>query len=205
MWGDDLARMGRAGLLSLVAAALTVMTWTGVRTPIGAHVGGRAQLSVSDFRLVPVDGASTAEVVLVDYDSGRPAPGFHVEISGLASSGEQLPVTPMVDDEARGRYRATVPITPGSWMFTVRATGIPGGQEAIPVARNLTMTVSEEGKAVAPARRPGTRQAAGETESGSNLGLYLGMILAGLLAAGGTIALVGRRRARNFERHPEFG
>jgi hypothetical protein len=175
------SRFGGAVLATLVMLVVPA-------APAVAHSGGRAQLYVESVHLEPQAGGWRAELVVRDADSGRPEPRFGVQL--VAQAGDQPPVEalPLADPDGDGRYGAFVPLTAGSWSFTVKADELPGGPRALPFSRTWPATL-QAGQPLdlgATVPRPAGRGNPGRGPAVAIAGL-------GLLAA---LALLVRRRRR---------
>ena len=156
--------------------------------PAAAHSGGRAQLYVDIVHLEPQAGGWRAELVVRDADSGKPEPGFGVQLT--ATDGDRPPVGPvdLADPDADGRYMADVPLTEGTWAVTVEAAEIPGGPRAVPFTRTWPATL-QPGRAL---DLGGSGPRAADHRAGGHLPVVpLGLALAVVAAL-----IVGVRRYR---------
>ena len=109
--------------------------------PAGAHSGGRAQLYVDSIRLEPQADGWLAALVVRDADSGRPEPGFGVQVTGSGAGGAAVGPVSLADPDADGRYVGLVPMTEGGWALTVEADEIPGGPRALPFRKTWAVTL----------------------------------------------------------------
>ena len=123
----------------ILGATLAVVVL--LAAPAGAHSGGRAQLYVDSVRLEPQPDGWRAAVLVRDADSGRPEPGFGVQITAAGSGGRTVGPVDLADPDADGRYVALVPVTEGGWALTVDADEIPGGTRALPFTKTWPVTL----------------------------------------------------------------
>jgi len=165
--------------------------------PARAHTGARAQLFVSAFRVEPAGDGWVAKAKVIDYDSAKAAPGFDVSLTGTSSSGEQLPATPLVDQNAVGEYSARITLRPGSWSFVVNAQEIPGGAEAVPVRRTFGITLTPGQQAVGLLERKAA--ASGTSASGAFRLLWISLAVLVVVAILGAV-LRAVRRPRGLSR-----
>lgn len=175
---------------ALVAVALSA-------APAAAHAGGRAQLYVESVHLEPQAGGWRAELVVRDADSGRPEPGFGVQLAAQAGDRPPVEPLPLADPDGDGRYGAVVPLTAGSWSVTVKADELPGGPRALPFSRTWSATLQ--------AGQPldlGALASASAGRGGGGRGPALA--LAGLGVLGAVAHLVLRRR-RSWIRESALG
>jgi hypothetical protein len=152
--------------------------------PVGAHSGGRAQLYVDSVRLEPQAGGWRSTAVVRDADSGRPEPGFGVQITGSGPGGQAVGPVGLTDPDADGTYAAVVPPIEGRWALTVEAAEIPGGARAEPFTKTWWVTL----QAGQPLDLAGSRSTAvresgdGHSAAPSVLGLTAAAVLAGLVS-----------------------
>jgi hypothetical protein len=171
------------GLLAAVSAA-----------PAGAHSGGRAQLYVDSIRLEPQAEGWLTTLVVRDADSGRPEPGFGVELTASHPAGETVGPVSLADPDTDGRYTAIVPMTDGGWALTVEADEIPGGARAVPFKKTWPITL-QPGQ---PLDLAGSRPPASDGESGAadrTIPLLFGVTAA--IALSTLITLSRTRRQRH--------
>jgi LPXTG-motif cell wall-anchored protein len=167
--------------------------------PAAAHAGGRAQLYVESVHLEPQAGGWRAELVVRDADSGRPEPGFGVQLTAQAGD-DRSPVEPLplADPDGDGCYGAVVPLTAGSWSVTVKADELPGGPRALPFSRTWSATL-QAGQPLdlgAPASAAAGRGSGGQGPA---------LALAGLGVLGALALLIWRRRRRAWIREAALG
>jgi hypothetical protein len=180
------------------AVLATLLVLAGPAAPAGAHAGGRAQLYVDSVHLVPQAGGWGADLVVRDADSGRPEPGFGVQLAVQAGGRPPAEPVPLADPDGDGRYGAFVPLTAGSWSFTVKADEVPGGPRALPFSRTWS-GILEAGQPLdlgASLPRPAGRGSGGRGPAVAVAGL-------GVLAA--VVLLVWRRRRRTWIREAALG
>jgi hypothetical protein len=122
--------------VAVVIGALGANSSDGVRAGPG-HEDGKVELYVSDFHVHAEGDAQRAHAVLVDRDSGTPAPGFDVTLS---ATGQGRTVGPVVlAGDAEGNYTALVELDPGAWTVTIDAE--QGGSATPANATTQTFTV----------------------------------------------------------------
>ena len=153
--------MRRAARVTVAAVALAFVAAGVAAPPASAHAGDRAQLHLAAISAMPAGpGRWMLHVAVVDADSGRPAPGFRVVVSGQGRSGAFGPVD-MEDPTASGRYETAVTASSGRWSVTVKADQAPGGDPAVPLAS----TTPVEFPAGAASSTPGAAGPAMESSS----------------------------------------
>src|SRR5687767_9745772 len=163
-------------------------------TPAGAHSGGRAQLYVDSVRLEPQADGWLTTLVVRDADSGRPEPGFGVQLTASHPAGQTVGPVSLADPDADGRYTAVVPMTEGGWALTVEADEIPGGARAVPFQKTwpITLQAGQPLDLAAP-RPPPTDGESGAADR--TILLVFGVTAAVALS---TLARTGRGRTRPF-------
>ena len=181
----------RSALLATVAALAVPAA------PAAAHSGGRAQLYVESVHLEPQAGGWRAELVVRDADSGRPEPGFGVQL--VAQAGDRRPVEPLplADPDGDGRYGAFVPLTAGSWSVTVKADEIPGGPRALPFSRTWPASLR--------AGQPLDLGASALRPSGTGDGGRWPVMAIAVVALLAAVAVFARRRRRTWIREATLG
>ncbi|HEV8626478.1 MAG TPA: hypothetical protein VG034_18665 [Acidimicrobiia bacterium] len=153
--------------------------------PVGAHSGGRAQLYVDSVRLEPQAGGWRSTAVVRDADSGRPEPGFGVQITGSGPGGQAVGPVGLTDPDADGTYAAVVPPIEGRWALTVEAAEIPGGARAEPFTKTWPVTLQAGQPLDLAGSRPPTpvrESGGGHSAAPSVLGLTVAAALAGLVS-----------------------
>jgi hypothetical protein len=168
----------------IAVAVAVVLVLALPAAPAGAHSGGRAQLYVDSVRLEPQAGGWRAALVVRDADSGRPEPGFAVEITASGPGGAAVGPVGLADPGADGHYGALVPMTEGGWAVTVEANEIAGGPRAVPFRRTWPVTL-QAGQALdlagsQPSSPPG--KSAGPSAMPFVLRLMAASVLAGLVS-----------------------
>jgi hypothetical protein len=135
----------RNGLVRLaVLAVLATGGWILSFTPASAHVGNQALLYLGKLWVEPAHPAGwTVHAIVVDRDSGKPLPGFVVELTGSNSSGATLGPLTLSDPALRGDYTATVNPPPGTWTMTIDAKGLPGGAEGVPLKTTVKVRLAD--------------------------------------------------------------
>jgi hypothetical protein len=178
-----------------LTAAITTLTVSPLLSsaPAAAHSGGRAQLYVDSVRLEPRPDGWRAEVVVRDADSGRPEPGFGVQVTASTADGRTVGPTTLNDPDADGRYEALLALTEGPWTLTAEADEIPGGARAIPFRKTWPVAL----QAGHPVDVAGSRPPTGDHRSGSRA---VPLILGGTAAAAALSALLTLARTRSAER-----
>jgi hypothetical protein len=139
----------------VAGAGLVLAVLVTLATPGWAHSGGRVQLFVDRLSLHSVAGNDwTVSVMLVDADSGTPAPGF--DVFAEAKDGTNLSAeTVTLTDQGEGLYSGPLTAASGKRDIAIRAETQPGGTPGVPL-RKVYSVVLEPGKDVAiGARRPG--------------------------------------------------
>ena len=168
----------------VAGAGLVLAVLVTLATPGWAHSGGRVQLFVDRLSLHSVSGNDwTVSVMLVDADSGTPAPGFDVFAEakdGTNPSAEMVTLT----DQGEGLYSGPLTAASGKRDIAIRAETQPGGTPGVPL-RKVYSLVLEPGKDVAIGARPPGRS-----------GVGLALPLATAVAAAAIVAwfLTSRRR-----------
>jgi hypothetical protein len=174
--------------ISLLIAGVLV----GLVTPAAqAHSGSRAELFIGKPSAEPRLDGLFVTVPLRDKDSGRPEPGFAVQVEASGPGGAKIGPIQLVD-HGTGTYDALLPIRDEGWTLQIRADEAPGGASAL--SDEKTWQVSGNGEAVAGAR-PGS-----SSSSPIDGGLVLASIV-GLVVLGGA-ALFAVRRASTRGRRP---
>lgn len=132
--------------LASVLAVTTVLTGPLLTGRAGAHHGyeGPARLYLETVRLDPGADGWLARAALNDTASGKPAPGFLVEVTGSGPEGASFGPASLPDLDADGRYEAALGALPaGDWSLTLHVGDLPGGDErVIPITRTWTVTLT---------------------------------------------------------------
>lgn len=187
-------RTRRSALAAIAPIAVALASFTAVPVaPAGAHSGGRAQIYVDSIRLEPQAGGWLTTLVVRDADSGRPEPGFGVEVSASDPAGQAVGPVSLADPDADGRYTALVPMTEGGWALTVEAGEIPGGARAVRFITTWPITL----QAGRPLDLAGSRPPASEGKSGAadrTIPLLFGVTAA--IALSTLVTLTRSRRQR---------
>lgn len=137
----------RRCLLALTAVLAGALALGGppLAGPAQAHHGyeGPARLYLGAVRLDPASDGWLAQAALNDTGSGKPAPGFLVEVTGSGPDGASFGPASLADVDADGRYEAALGALPaGDWSLTLHVGDLPGGEErAIPITRTWTVTL----------------------------------------------------------------
>jgi hypothetical protein len=141
------------------------------------HEDGKVELYVSDFHVHPDGDAQRVHAILVDRDSGTPAPGFEVTMTATARGTTVGPIELTSDDE--GNYTARVELDRGTWTVTIDAR--QGGSATPAKATTQTFTIVVDD---------------GEGDAGGGT-TWRAVLLAGAgVAAVVAVAFVLRRRSR---------
>ena len=140
-----------------------------------AHSANRAELFIGEPSAEPRLDGLFVTVPLRDKDSGRPEPGFSVQVEASGPGGAKIGPIQLVD-HGTGTYDALLPIRGRDWTLQIRADETPGGASALPDEK--TWQVSGNGEAVA-GTRPGS-----SSSSPINGGLVLASIVV-LVVLGG--------------------
>ena len=169
----------------------------------GAHSGGRAQLYVDSIRLEPQADGWLAALVVRDADSGRPEPGYGVQLRGSGAGGAAVGPVSLADPDADGRYVGLVPMTEGGWALTVAADEIPGGPRALPFTKTWAVTL----QAGRPLDLAGSRPSAprGESGAGPSAVPFVLRLLAVSTLAGVVSLWIARRRRTGSELRGQLG
>jgi hypothetical protein len=187
-------RTRRSVLAAIVPIVMPLASLAALPTaPAGAHSGGRAQLYVDSVRLEPQAEGWLTTLVVRDADSGRPEPGFGVELTASDPAGQTVGPVSLADPDANGRYTAVVPMTEGGWALTVEADEIPGGARAVPFKKTWPITL----RAGQPLDLAGSRPPASEGEAGATdrtIPLLFGVAAA--IALSTLVTLTRTRRQR---------
>lgn len=138
-----------------VASAVFVFAAGPGATRSWAHAGDRVQLHLARIS-ASAEGPSEwrIHVAVVDADSGRPAPGFRVSVTGQAAGGRMFGPRELADPTRHGDYEGMVAAAPGAWSVSVQARELPGGERAVP----LDTTVSVEFVSAGQPERPAARE-----------------------------------------------
>jgi hypothetical protein len=179
--------MRKPRLLALVAGL--VLALVGPAFPAAAHSGGKAELCMRAVKVEPAetDGNYKITVNLIDRDSGERMSGYAASVEGTSANGGRIEPTPLTA-LIGGIYTAPVAASPGDWTLTIRANGVPGVGEAVPLA--VTQRISFTDKA--------TTAGAGAAGDSGGDGGAAGAIVAvvAVLALGGVgAAFVMKRKA----------
>lgn len=134
----------RRWVISLLAAIAALSVWAPVELAT-AHSDGRIELFVADLTVRASGEKHDLQALLVDRDSGDPAPGFAVSITGVGPSGASLAKTELSDRGAGNYGRATDALALGSWSFTVSAEQGPSATLAIAITKNFSLEVTVAG------------------------------------------------------------
>jgi hypothetical protein len=178
--------MRQPRLLALVAGL--VLALVGPAFPAAAHSGGKAELFMRAVKVEPAetDGSYQITVNLIDRDSGERMSGYAASVEGTNANGGRIEPTPLTA-LVGGVYTAPVAASPGDWTLTIRANGVPGVGDAVPLA--VTQRISFTDKATT---------AGAAADSGGDGGGAAGAIVAvvAVLALGGVgAAFVMKRKA----------
>lgn len=188
-------RLLRLAAALAVTAALAGPPLTGRAE---AHHGyeGPARLYLATVRLDPGADGWFARAALNDTASGKPAPGFLVEVTGSGPEGASLGPASLADLDADGRYEAALGALPaGDWSLTLHVGDLPGGDErVIPITRTWTLTL-HPGRPVDVLAR---RSPADDSPSGNAAGVVplLLSVAGGAAVLGLAVTGVARRRRR---------
>ena len=180
-------------VITLVAPAFT--------RPASAHhgSGGPVRLYLETARLEPNGADWTVRTALNDTSSGRPAPGFLVQVSGTGPDGATFGPVSLGDDDSDGRYEAGLgALAPGEWSMTVDVGDVPGGDGyLVPIHRTWPVRL-QAGQAVdLVGQAASTGKAPASSSSGSGTDLTPVLLGGGLTALAGVavVWLTRRRRA----------
>lgn len=180
-------RAGRlAGVMVTVAAG--VLAATSGRAAL-AHQGGALQVNLAKMTVTPAGSSMWHAVLLLqDQDSGAPAWGMDVTLSGTGPAGAVL--APLrLTGAGKGNYEGHFEGPAGPWTFAVHADPTPGGQVALTfdATRELALKVS----GITPAGHSSSHGGRGASEERLKV---LGVVLSAVAALGWAL-LVRRRRA----------
>lgn len=179
----------------IVAATLLApaLTW-----PASAHhgSGGPVRLYLETVRLEPTGDGWLVRTALNDTSSGKPAPGFLVQVSGTGPGGATFGPVSLGDDDSDGRYDAGLgALAAGDWSLSVDVGDVPGGDGyLVPIHRAWPVRL-QAGQALDLA---GQGASAGRAPSSSGSGTDFTPLLlgAGVVALGGVTAVGLSRRRR---------
>ncbi|HVW33640.1 MAG TPA: hypothetical protein VHL53_13965, partial [Acidimicrobiia bacterium] len=178
--------------LALLAPALT--------QPASAHhgSGGPVRLYLESVRLEPNGTDWTVRTGLNDTSSGRPAPGFLVQVSGTGPDGATFGPVSLGDDDSDGRYDADLgTLAAGDWSLSVDVGDVPGGDGyLVPIHRTWPVRL-QAGQALDLAGQ-GSPSGAGSKSSSSGGATDFAPVLlgVGLAAVAGVTGIWFTRRRR---------
>lgn len=189
----------RRRLLRLAAVlAATAVVGPPLTGRAEAHHGyeGPARLYLETVRLDPDTDGWRARAALKDTASGKPAPGFLVEVTGAGPDGSSFGPASLADLDADGRYEAALGALPtGDWSLTVHVGDLPGGEErVIPLTRTWTLTL-HQGQPLDVLARP---RDAGSSGTGTDVV----PLLLGISGATAFVSLAAMGVARRRRRPP---
>jgi len=131
--------MTRRLVLLLVAVAGLSLWMTG---PASGHTGGKVELFVARLDVTPEGSTYTVRALVVDRDSGDPAAGFAVSVSGVGPAGQSLSSLAL-DDVGQGNYQKRgIALASGNWRFQVAATQGPSATPVVPNQRTFEFIAS---------------------------------------------------------------
>lgn len=111
-------------------------------SPASAHTGGKVELFVAGLNVTPEGSAYTVRALVVDRDSGDPAAGFAVSVSGVGPASQSLSSLAL-DDVGQGNYeKHGVALAPGNWTFSVAADQGPSATPVVPGERAFELVAS---------------------------------------------------------------
>jgi hypothetical protein len=189
----------RTRLLRLagVVAVTTALTGPFLTGRAGAHHGyeGPARLYLETVRLDPGADGWLARAALNDTASGKPAPGFLVEVTGAGPDGAGFGPASLADLDADGRYEAPLGALPaGDWSLTLHVGDLPGGDErVIPITRTWTVSLHPAQPLDVLARRASPGSQSGTSAGGTIVAATAVVGMAGLVVV--FAARMRRRRA----------
>jgi len=182
------SRAGRLAGVMVMAAAGVLAAAPG--RPALAHQGGALQVNLAKMTVTPAGPSMWHAVLLLqDQDSGTPAWGMDVTLSGTGPAGAVLAPVRLTGD-GKGDYDGHFEGPAGAWRFAVHADPTPGGQVALTFDTSRELALKASGVTTA-----GHSSGHGSGGGGSGAGPeVLGVILAAVVAVGAAF-LVMRRRA----------
>lgn len=130
---------------SLGAVLAGLLLVLGAASAAHAHVGGSAELYVSGIRITPSGTAWRMEADVVDADSGNPAYGYEVTVTGTTPDGSSVRAVRLVDPQNTGTYAGTLTGPIGKWALTVTARDIPGGPIGITFTKTYHVKLTATG------------------------------------------------------------
>jgi len=127
--------------LLIAAVVMTSLSAPAATRPAFAHhgSGGPVRLYLGSVRLEPQGDGWTARATLNDTNSGTPAPGFLVQVTGAGPQGAAFGPVSLGDERSDGHYAAPLgQLAPGNWSFTVDVGDVPGGDGyLVPINRTF--------------------------------------------------------------------
>jgi LPXTG-motif cell wall-anchored protein len=128
----------RRHLLALLGILAALVASTATRPAFAHHGGGGpVRIYLESVRLEPRAEEWVVRASLNDTGSGKPAPGYLVQVSGAGPQGATFGPVSLADDDADGRYDGSLGrMAPGEWSVTVDVGDAPGGDGyIIPINR----------------------------------------------------------------------
>ena len=177
-------------LIALVAPAST-------RPALAHHgSGGPVGLYLGSVRLEPQGDDWVVRAALNDTSSGSPAPGYLVQAAGSGPQGATFGPVSLGDDDADGRYDASLGrLAPGNWSLSLDVGDAPGGDGYL-VPINKTWPVRlHPGQAVDLIGTSGSARSSGSGNDFTPL-----LLVAGVVALLGLSAIwLSRRGPRTLQ------
>ena len=130
-------RLRSAGI-AVLTVLIALVTPASTRPAFAHHgSGGPVRLYLGSVRLESQGDAWVVRAALNDTNSGTPAPGYLVQVSGSGPQGATFGPVSLGDDKADGHYDASLGrLAPGNWSVTVEVGDAPGGDGyVIPINR----------------------------------------------------------------------
>jgi hypothetical protein len=131
----------RPGMRVVAFVAAVLIALVVGAPPATGHEDGQVQLYAAEMTVTPDSDGQRIDVLLVDLDSGSPAPGFAAGVTGIGPDGSRIgPIELSSSPEAH--YRASVALAPGNWTFTVDATQGSSVTGAVASQRSFALSVA---------------------------------------------------------------
>jgi hypothetical protein len=119
----------RSAGIALLTVLIALVTPVSTRPAFAHHgSGGPVRLYLGSVRLEPQGDGWVVRAALNDTNSGTPAPGYLVQVTGSGPQGATFGPVSLGDDDADGRYDASLGrLAPGDWSLSVDVGDAPGG------------------------------------------------------------------------------
>lgn len=184
------------GMIALLTPAST--------GPAFAHhdLGGPVSLYLASVRLESGPDAWVLRAVLNDAESGKPAPGYLIQVTGAGPQGASFGPVSLADDNADGRYDGSLgALPPGDWSVRVEVGEVPGGDGyLIPINKTwpVRLRAGQAVDLIGQGGAPGAAASSGSARSSAGTDFTPLLLVAGVAALLGVSAAWLSRRRRTM-------